>query len=85
MYLNIVSISQAPILPPNVIKKPFEGNSKYRTYCLAIQQPDGEMVPYTICQSDGSQSRFYREEFVNGRWIYRDEIPHDAYVKKVLV
>ncbi len=25
----------------------------------------------------------YHEEFVNGRWIYREEIPHDAFVKYV--
>lgn len=74
-------INDAPILPPNIIKVPFDGNKQYRIFLLKEVLPDGSQNRFYITDSKGNKTDSYREEFVNGKWIYREEIPYNAFVK----
>ncbi len=40
MIMQIL-ISSEPILPPNVIKVPFDGNKQYKVFLLREVLPDG--------------------------------------------
>lgn len=80
---EIIITDSTPILPPNVVKVPFDGNKQYKVFLLREVLPDGTRKKFEIIDSNGNKTDVYHEEFVNGRWIYREEIPHDAFVKYV--
>ena len=75
-------------LSKNVKKRLFESNNKYRTYFLEIintnQLEYTGMKPeyYNIKKKDGSTTPFYHEQLINGKWVYVEEIPQNAYVSK---
>lgn len=70
---EIVITDSTPILPPNVIKVPFDGNKQYKVFLLREVLPDGTRKKFEIIDSNGNKTDMYHEEFVNGRWIYREE------------
>lgn len=80
MMMQII-VAQAPILPPDVIKHLFEANKKYRVYFLQRKEDEGTSKYFKYKNSNGQLTEMYYEEFLNGRWVYREEIPHNAFVE----
>lgn len=80
MIMQIIA-AQEPILPNNVVKHLFEGNNQYRVYFLQQKEDEGTAKYFKYKNSNGKLTCFYYEEFLNGRWVYRDEIPNNAFVK----
>lgn len=78
-----IIVAQAPILPPDIIKTLVEENNQYREYWLQRKKDkeNNTGVYYRYINSNGESTQRYFEEYLNGRWVYREEIPYDAFLK----
>lgn len=74
-------MAKAPILPKDVNKYLFESNDKYRTYWLQRKNDYGTPNHYKYMRSDGKLTEMYHEELKNGKWVYIENLPREAYVK----
>ena len=72
-----------PILPDDVTKVLFDGSSQYKIYFLQKKDKTGTTRNYYFLNSKGQKTCYYYEEFVNGNWIYREEIPNNAFCEVV--
>ena len=79
MIMQII-VAEAPILPQNVEKHLFESNKRYRVYFLQRKEDRGTANYFKYRNSNGKLTEMYYEEFLNGRWVYREEIPNDAFI-----
>lgn len=80
MIMQII-VAQEQVLPNNIVKHLFESNKQYRVYFLQQKEDEGTAKYFYYKNNNGKLTCFYYEEFLNGRWVYRDEIPYDAFVK----